>query len=148
MRVADRRPPYCAGCFQAKQCGFVDFDAAYDGPVIPGTPTPVPIDDLILCEDCVRRAAELLDLHGEEKTIRELEQIVLDQQAEIAAKDKIIVGAKATIEELVDHPVAKAPGKPALVGVSDEVREQITKARYERNGTSAAPKNPANRKSS
>lgn len=141
MRIAPQRPPYCSGCFQHKEGEFIDFEAAYDGPVIPGSPASIPIDDLILCDDCVRRAAELLDLHGEKATIEELQQIVTDQQEEIAGKDKMLTGALATIEELVDHPVKRPAGKPALIGVSDEVREQITRARYERNGTSPAPKN-------
>ncbi|MBS1863020.1 MAG: hypothetical protein JSS68_15065 [Actinobacteria bacterium] len=140
MRPAAKRPPYCSGCFQHKSGRFIDFEVAYDGPVIPGSPANIPIDDLILCEDCVRRSAELLDLHGEQATIAELQQIVLDQQAEIEGKDKMLTGALATIEELQDFPVKRPAGKPALVGVSDDVREQITRARYERNGTSPVPK--------
>lgn len=134
------KPAYCASCYQQDPVRYVDFEAAYDGPVIPGAPAHIAIDDLILCENCLNQAFALLDPQGKDETIAELVQIVKDQQAEIAAKDKMLTGATATIEELVDHPITKPPGKPVLVGVDPEVRKQITKARYERNGTSAAPK--------
>lgn len=133
------KPAYCAACYRQEPVRYVDFDAAYDGPMIPGAP-PVSVDDLVICENCLNQAFAILDPQGKDETIRELTEIVQAQQEEIAAKDKIIVGAKATIGELVEHPVAKSPGKPKLVGVSDEVRKQITQARYERRGTSPAHK--------
>jgi len=119
----------------------VDFEAAYDGPVIPGTPEPVPVDDLVICENCLAEAFMILDPQNLKETIRELETVVKDQSVALDAKDKTIRGAKATIGELVEHPVATFPGRPKLIGVSDEVRTLITKRRYERKGTSAAPKN-------
>lgn len=124
----------------------MDFEASYDGPVIPGTPEPIPVDDLIICESCLAEAFALLDPQNLKQTIRELEQIVTDQQAEIKAKDKAIVGSRATISELVDHPVAKVPGKPKLEGVSEEVRAQITRARFERRGTTPDPTQKRKRK--
>lgn len=138
-RLANK-PAYCASCYQQESVRYVDFEAAYDGPVIPGAPAHIAIDDLVLCENCLNTAFSILDPQGKDETIAELAQIVKDQQREIAAKDKMLTGATATIEELVDHPIAKPPGKPALVGLSPEVRKEITKARYERNGTSSAPK--------
>jgi hypothetical protein len=119
----------------------VDFEAAYDGPVVPGTPEPVPIDDLVICEPCLREAAVLLDLEGLRGTVEELTQIVQDQEKEIDAKDKAIQGFRSTTTELIDHPVKTFPGKPKLEGVPEDVREQITKARYERSG-----KGPGRRK--
>ena len=117
----------------------MDFEAAYDGPVIPGTPEPIPVDDLVICENCLAEAFMILDPQNLKDTIRELETVVKDQSAALDAKDKTIQGAKATIGELVEHPVATFPGRPKLVGVSDEVRKLITKRRYERRGTSADP---------
>jgi hypothetical protein len=118
----------------------VDFEAAYDGPVVPGTPEPVPVDDLVICESCLAEAFALLDPQNLRETITELTQMLLDANREIEAKDKAIQGSASTINELVDHPIKKFPGKPKLVAVSDEVRKQITQGRYERRGTSAAPK--------
>lgn len=136
-KLADK-PAYCCSCFQQEPVRYVDFDAVYDGPMIPGAPS-VSVDDLIICERCLEEAFDILDPQNLKETIRELEQIVTAQQEEIRDKDKAILGARATISELVDHPVAKIPGKPRLEGVSDEVREQITKARYARRGTSSDP---------
>lgn len=141
MRLSDPQPAYCAGCFQApqgKRC--VDFEAAYDGPVIPGTPEPVPVDDLVLCEDCLGAAFGLLDPQNLRETISELVNLLNDANSEIEAKDKMIRGYKFTTSELIDHPVAKFPGKPRLEGVPADVREKITKALYARRGTSSAPK--------
>lgn len=117
----------------------MDFEAAYDGPVVPGTPEPVPVDDLVICENCLSEAFALLDPENLRETIGELQQIVLDQQEEIVAKDKAIQGFRSTTNELVDHPVKTFPGKPRLEGVSPEVREKITKARFKRKGTTPDP---------
>lgn len=138
MTKLANKPAYCCSCFQQEPVRYVDFDAVYDGPMIPGAP-PVSVDDLIVCENCLEEAFNILDPQGLRETIRELEQIVLAQEEEIRDKDKAILGSRATINELVDHPVAKIPGKPRLEGVSDEVRKQITKARFERRGTSPDP---------
>lgn len=142
-RLAPTPPAYCAACFNAcgPQVRHVDFEAAYDGPVIPGTPEPVPVDDLVICEGCLAEAFNLLDPQHMRQTLVELEAIVEDLIADNEAKDKIIQGAKATISELVEHPVKAFPGKPKLIGVSPEVREKITQNRYKRRGTSPAPKN-------
>lgn len=136
-RLADTRPPYCAACFQRPaELRCVDFEAAYDGPVIPGQPEPVPVDDLIICECCLAEAFTLLDPQGLKQTIAELEQVVRDQADEIHAKDKAVKAAKFTISELEPFAVGKIPGKPALIGVSDEVRKIITQKLYERGPTS------------
>lgn len=139
-KIADPKPPYCASCFNAVDEPHVDFEAAYDGPVIPGTPVPVPVDDLVICESCLEEAFNLLDPQGLRETIRELAQIVQDQQKEIHAKDKAIAGFRASTNELIDHPIKTFPGKPKLEGVPPEVREKITKARFARRGTTPAPK--------
>jgi uncharacterized coiled-coil protein SlyX len=73
LRIADPPPSHCSACF-AQNPGrtHVDFNVSWDGPVIPGGvmgedgelhPGPqVTIDDLIICEPCLRRAAELIGL--------------------------------------------------------------------------------------
>ena len=138
MTKLANKPAYCCSCFQQEPVRYVDFDAVYDGPLIPGAP-PVSVDDLIICENCLLEAFDILDPQNLRETIRELEEIVTAQQEEIRDKDKAIQGARSTINELVDHPVAKIPGKPRLEGVSEEVREQITKARFARRGTTSDP---------
>ena len=62
MNIAPSAPPHCASCFDQKpRERHIDFQAAYDGPVIPGG-QPTPIDDLIICESCLRQAARLIGL--------------------------------------------------------------------------------------
>lgn len=136
-RLAESRPPYCSACFQHPgELRCVDFEAAYDGPVMEGVPSPVPIDDLILCEQCLASAFAILDPQGLKQTIAELEQAVRDQADEIARKDKAVKAAKFTIQELEPFAVGKIPGKPALIGVSDEVRQIITQKLYKQGPTS------------
>lgn len=142
-KLADPQPPYCASCFNKPEGRCVDFDAAYDGPVVPGTPEPVPVDDLIICEACLLEAFVLLDPQNQHEAIEELKQIILDQQKEIDAKDKAIQGFRSTTNELAEFPVKTFPGKPKLEGVSEEVRTQITQARYARTGKSPGRKKKA-----
>lgn len=70
MRVAYTRPPYCAACFQHPEEDCIDFEAAYDGPVIPGSPT-MTVDDLIICKSCLTAAATMLELTGMGEAERE-----------------------------------------------------------------------------
>ena len=137
-KLADK-PAYCASCFQQENTRYVDFEAAYDGPVIPGTPEPIPVDDLILCEGCLREAFRILDPHDQRERIKELEAELEAKDGEIAAKDRIIKGAESTITELVDHPVKAPPGKPPLVAVDKATRKAITRNRYKRRGTTPDP---------
>lgn len=64
MRLSTTPPAYCSACFnQDPQAIHVDMDAAWDGPVpqMKGDGfDAVAIDDLVLCEACVRSAAGLL----------------------------------------------------------------------------------------
>lgn len=142
-KLADSRPPFCASCFQQPQGRYVDFEAAYDGPVI-GTDFPQPVDDLVICEGCLAEAFSILDPQGLTQTIAELEQVVRDQAQEILDKDKAVKGAEFTISELVKYSnvIGKIPGRPKLIGVQDDVRKIITQRMFERRGTTSAPKNP------
>lgn len=68
MRVADTPPHACSACFQSKpQMTHVDFEVAWDGPVIEGgmrvndelvSHVPQPIDDLVVCKDCLADAVQ------------------------------------------------------------------------------------------
>lgn len=86
MRVADTAPAYCSGCFQAKPSDcHVDFDVAWDGPTITDgvaggdegivQTIAVAIDDLILCEDCLKKAAALVGMVDPGAESAELEQL-------------------------------------------------------------------------
>jgi hypothetical protein len=57
MRVADPNPVYCSACFQQQPTKVhIDFEVAWDGPVINEDGLRVPIDDLYLCENCLETA--------------------------------------------------------------------------------------------
>lgn len=52
---------HCASCYgQYEKRKLVDFDAAYDGPVLDDDAHRVTIDDLVVCEECLGSAARLL----------------------------------------------------------------------------------------
>lgn len=89
LKISDPKPDRCAACFKGADADtvFVDFDAAIDrgtfvneqGAVLEG------IDDLHLCEACVRAAAEEIgfkpQLHSRQlREIRRLELKVEHQQ--------------------------------------------------------------------
>ena len=109
------------------------MEAAYDGPTVPGTPDIelTMISDLLVCEDCIREAAALFDFEDKADLVAELVEQAKYLQNELDSKDKQIIGLTATVEELKAHPIAKLPGKPALIGLSDEDRAEITRRRYE-----------------
>lgn len=114
---------------------FVDFEASYDGPVIPGTSSNVSIDDLIICEDCAKACANQIgyengaDLRGElseqRKQIEELEK-------QIRAKDKTIVNLNSTVEAVIDFPPKKTSGNASIIGPASRKDElaQVKKSRH------------------
>lgn len=82
LRISDPKPSRCAACFQGAREGvrFVDFDAAIDRGTFVNEQNAVldGIDDLHLCEACVRSATEVLALKpavqaGQAREIRRLE---------------------------------------------------------------------------
>jgi hypothetical protein len=67
IHLAEIPPTHCTSCFaQVPLKRHVDFSAYYDGPVFGDIEIvgggKVVIDDLILCEDCVKAAAQLIGL--------------------------------------------------------------------------------------
>jgi hypothetical protein len=69
-------PPYCSSCFQQKPAvEHIDFESYWDGPIIEGAGFKQPIDDLILCEDCLRAAGELIGLSEHKKLLHERNEL-------------------------------------------------------------------------
>jgi hypothetical protein len=57
MRIAHTPPVACASCFaQYPDKVHVDFESTWDGPVINNDGTNYSVDDLVICEDCMRAA--------------------------------------------------------------------------------------------
>jgi len=127
-KLADHAPSHCAACFQQDSTlRHIDFEAAYDGPVIPGTPEPVPVDDLILCENCLATAFDLLDPQGLHEEIARVTAQVEGLRKDLDAKDRIISNLRHTTDELVDHPIKPPRGQPKI-GVSDPQKSREIKA--------------------
>lgn len=125
-------PVYCASCYQQDPTArHIDFSAAYDGPVIPGSPKIV-IDDLILCEKCLQTAFDILDPQGLKVEIERLVDFLETADADIRAKDVMITRLERTLHELVEHPVKHKQGAQAYAGVSDEVRKELDIRRKQR----------------
>lgn len=89
IHLAEPAPPYCSSCFSQKPTKLhVDFGAVWDGPAIQNAEGVVAnvIDDLVICVDCLRTAAMLVDFgdvtavtaelkRAEEENDRLLEQV-------------------------------------------------------------------------
>lgn len=140
MRIADPRPVACSVCLQPPmisdpQPRYVDFEVAWDGPVLTHagddiraeTYTPTSIDDLYICESCLKSAAKLIGMEDAEEVrarIAELEDTVTEKDTEITEKDKAIASQNATIAHLFDTGVIQRhPGKRALAGPESHSEE-------------------------
>jgi hypothetical protein len=105
-RLAETPPTHCSSCFgQYPERRHVDFQAAWDGPVIhDGVMTddgvtnriPVSIDELVICEECLTHGAKLLGLKEGQENKR-----LLDSLAVLAAELEQAKSYIATLEQAV-----------------------------------------------
>lgn len=111
MKLADTAPAFCAACYgQKPDERHVDFEAAFDGHVVKPAGDgydAVAVDDLVLCEPCLRAAFELLpDLEaaGREEAlrerVRELERAV-DRSENARARMREALNARGEAEAAV-----------------------------------------------
>lgn len=86
LRISDPKPNHCAACFRGADASvtFVDFDAAIDRGTFVNEQNAVleGIDDLHLCEACVRAAAEVLALKPalHARQIREIKRLEAENE--------------------------------------------------------------------
>jgi hypothetical protein len=74
-RIAYSNPPVCLACGGAKpHARHVDFEAAFDGPTFREEGTVVTVDDVMICEECVREGASLLAIDPQPMRGLELER--------------------------------------------------------------------------
>lgn len=119
---------YCSACFQ-QQPGVthVDFDAAWDGPVLAdatGEPITHTIDELAICENCMEAAAKLLGYAKSDapEKILKLEKALLEANAGRRAAENIVAefrkalppmeGPQTTQSAAAPQPVKRKPGRP------------------------------------
>jgi len=74
----------------------VDFQAYWDGPIIDGKDFKQPIDDLIICEDCLKVAGEVVGLTEHKKILQER----LELRNEVEELRKYRIDAEAKLESL------------------------------------------------
>lgn len=107
IRVAETPPTHCASCFgQHPDRRHVDFGAYWDGPTFPdgevaggGT---VAIDDLVICEECLRAAATELEL-----TDADTRRHVLQIEGQVEDLRERLLGATDYIAKLEDAQEAR-----------------------------------------
>lgn len=113
MKLSDTPPAYCASCFnQDPQALHVDMEAYFDGPVPVAKKDgydAVAIDDLILCEGCVREAASLLPEYVPAQA--ELEVLKGDYQALFDFARKLQETNSEMAETISLRQRVKTPGK-------------------------------------
>lgn len=108
MRIAYAAPPHCSSCYaQQPEKQHVDFESSYDGPVIEGT-IKVSIDEMIVCEDCMRLAASLLGFVDDEGAREELGAL----RQEVANLEDRLAERLAYTDQL-ERTIASKPKPPA-----------------------------------
>jgi hypothetical protein len=147
MKEALIPPPHCAACYQTgPEKRYIDFEAAYDGPVIPGTPANQPVDDLIICEECLQSAFSVLDPDGSQIENERLMAIIENLDTRDEAKDRMIQRLESTLHELVDKPVKRRQGAQEFAGIPPDVRKALNKRRQQRKAGKEYAKRPAKKK--
>lgn len=110
MKLAHSAPPICLACGCAKpHARHIDFEAAYDGPTFREDGAVVTVDDLMVCEDCLREAAQLLAIDPQPMRALELErdraQTLADGWREYALSLEESYGRRP-------EPLRRGPGRP------------------------------------
>jgi hypothetical protein len=98
------KPIYCSACFNSQDLRHVDFDAACDRGYANDEAVQVTMDDLILCENCVREGARLLGMTDEQ----ELHDKVEDLEAKLDATAKALRQARNYADTL-EHAIGERP---------------------------------------
>lgn len=117
IRLTDVAPPYCSACFGPKITErHVDFGAAWDGPVVPSLQHVVgvvghTIDDLVICEECVIRAARLLGLTRNDELERQNAQLEA-ANSELHNRIDALTDQGAAVERV--RAALLASGTPAI----------------------------------
>ena len=113
MRLATTAPPHCSGCFAQKPAeSHVDFESAWDGPVLQahgGGQSAVAIDDLILCETCLRSAGALLPDVETDDEVAALRERLADLEAKHATVSEFADRLQEAVALKPDAEEAKAP---------------------------------------
>jgi hypothetical protein len=112
-------PIHCSACFgQYPERRHIDFDAACDRGYGEG-PVPIAMDDLVLCEECVREGAQHLGMiDGERWQTREA-ALVEENALLKESKEEAVAYA-----ELMERTLAKRPSGPIDAALERKRHEQ------------------------
>ena len=111
---------YCAACYQHPTDGrMIDCEAAYDGPVLNEEGLQVMIDDLILCERCVRQMAGMIHMVDED-TDR-----VSRLAAELAAEREAREGLERYADSLEGAVAFRPADRPNRPGRKQQRPEKV-----------------------
>jgi hypothetical protein len=120
IRLAEVPPVRCSSCFgQYTERTHVDFGAAWNGPAFPDDGSTgvvggkvMTIDDLVICEDCLKIAAGLIGFEDPGDTRRHV------AEAEQAAEElrERLHGALAYVAKLEEAAEARGTLEQRLTG--------------------------------
>lgn len=112
---------YCAACHgQYLDRKHVDFEAYYDGPVV-GEDIKVAIDDLIICDECLKGAGALVGLFPAEELKdenKELGETVEEKDEQIKVQHELISDLEKTLAKFTDEKIQRPDRRPRMVEVS------------------------------
>lgn len=132
-------PTICSICRQPPaaydpKLTYVNMESAYDGPVVDSGEEGVPgvyVENIVVCELCVKEAARLLNLTDNaalEKSVEAWKGYADSLESEIAEKDRAISNLGYTVGVMLDTPVKRPAGRPQLAG-PDSHEDEIKKMR-------------------
>lgn len=102
MKLVDGGTPYCVSCYlQQPEVRHVDFAAAFDGPMVAEGATKVSIDDLIVCETCLRDAVKLLGITGDVEEVQDELRLERQQNMELRERVNGLVDYNGKLEQAV-----------------------------------------------
>ena len=128
MKLAAISPSRCSSCHgQYPERQHVDFDAYWDGPVIDeNNGMKQAIDDLIICEDCLKAAATLIGMVEDKQMVKEnyeLGKAVEKKQETIDQQNIMIANLEHTLEKAMKNEDIKQPqGRRPAIQVPEGAR--------------------------
>lgn len=114
MRIAYHPPSMCSACFgQYPERVHVDFEAAWDGPVVNNNGTAYSVDELVICEDCMRAAYELLPLSEDAETLHDQLAALRAQNAQLVQYSQALEAGVSRLEHAMGVRPENLPSAPA-----------------------------------
>ncbi len=114
------KPIYCSACFNSQPIRHVDFDAACDRGYANEEAVKINMDDLILCENCVKEGLKVLGIEDSAELKAENE----DLRRKLETKEKLHTQQQRyidTLEDVVSQRGAKIDHRKKPRQIREEV---------------------------